>query len=162
MSVEQGWVMRIGSAVLTEIERFLTTQGSAGLEGTGLVAFLPEEDGAWRAVEFVAPEQRGQRVGLGCWVEVTDRGKRELALRLPQGCRYLVRVHSHPGEAFHSPTDDANPALTHEGAISVVVPYFGLGLRRGLDACAIYRLSAGRWTALPQGAARERWVVANG
>src|SRR6266567_1599435 len=71
-------------------------------------------------------------------------------------------VHSHPAAAFHSPTDDANPALSHEGAVSVVVPYFGLGLRRGLAACAVYRLSAGRWRPLPAGADRDRWVISDG
>ena len=139
-----GGQLRIGAAVLRDAEEFLTDRGADGLEGTGLVAFGPDGDG-WRAEMFVAPEQRGQRAELGCWVEVTERGKRELAARLPAGCRYLARVHSHPAAAFHSPTDDANPALSHEGAVSVVVPYFGLGLRRGLAACAVYRLTAGRW-----------------
>ena len=139
-----GGQLRIGAAVLRDAEEFLTDRGADGLEGTGLVAFGPDGDG-WRAEMFVAPEQRGQRAELGCWVEVTERGKRELAVRLPAGCRYLARVHSHPAAAFHSPTDDANPALSHEGAVSVVVPYFGLGLRRGLAACAVYRLTAGQW-----------------
>jgi hypothetical protein len=107
----------------------------------------------------VAPEQRGQRAELGCWVEVTEWGKRELVARLPTGCRYLARVHSHPAAAFHSRTDDTNPALSHEGAISVVVPYFGLGLRRGLAACAVYRLTAGRWNPLAAGPGRDRWVT---
>ena len=156
-----GGQLRIGVAVLRDAEEFLTDRGADGLEGTGLVAFGPDGDG-WRAEMFVAPEQRGQRAELGCWVEVTERGKRELAVRLPAGCRYLARVHSHPAAAFHSPTDDANPALSHEGAISVVVPYFGLGLRHGLDVCAIYRLTAGRWRSLPAGADRDRWVISDG
>lgn len=152
----------IGPDVLAEAERFLTGQGSLGLEGTGLLAARPSGDGGWRAVLFVAPEQRGQSVGRGCWVEVTEQGKRELAVRLPAGCRYAARVHSHPGEAFHSSADDRNPALTHEGALSLVVPYFGLGLRRGLDACAVFRHTAGTWARLPVGALRDRWVVTDG
>jgi hypothetical protein len=153
--------LRIGMAILGEAEQFLTDRGADGLEGTGLVAFSPDSDG-WRAEKLVAPEQRGQRAELGCWVEVTEQGKRELAVRLPTGCRYLARVHSHPAEAFHSKTDDANPALSHEGAVSIVVPYFGLGLRRGLSACAAYRLTAGRWRPLAAGPARERWLVSDG
>jgi hypothetical protein len=112
--------LRIGAAVLRDAGEFLTDRGADGLEGTGLVAFSPAGDG-WRAEMFVAPEQRGQRAELGCWVEVTEWGKRELVARLPTGCRYLARVHSHPAAAFHSRTDDTNPALSHEGAISVVV-----------------------------------------
>lgn len=68
-------------------------------------------------------------------------GKRQLAAGLGRGERYLVRAHSHPGEPFHSDTDNRNPALTFIGALSVVAPYFGLGLRRGLDACAVLRLN---------------------
>lgn len=153
--------LRIGAAVLRDAEHFLTDRGADGLEGTGLVAFRPDGDG-WRGEMFVAPDQRGQRAELGCWVEVTEQGKRELAARLPTGFRYLARVHSHPAQAFHSPADDANPALTHEGAISVVVPYFGLGLRRGLGVCAVHRLTAGRWSALPAGPDRDRWVIVDG
>ena len=153
--------LRVGAAVMRDAEGFLTDRGADGLEGTGLVAFSPDGDG-WRGEMFVAPDQRGQRAELGCWVEVTEQGKRELAARLPAGFRYLARVHSHPAQAFHSPADDANPALTHEGAISVVVPYFGLGLRRGLGACAVYRLTAGRWSPLPAGPDRDRWVIADG
>ena len=86
-----------------------------------------------------------RRVGRGYrpWQEPARGGAAAL------GQLYLARVHSHPGEAFHSATDDANPALTHTGALSIVVAYFGLGLRHGLDACAVYRLDEGRWRALP-------------
>jgi hypothetical protein len=66
----------------------------------------------------------------------------QLAAVLGRGERYLVRAHSHPGNAFHSDTDDRNPALTFIGALSIVAPFFGLGLRHGLDACAVLRLTA--------------------
>jgi len=38
-----------------------------------------------------------------------------------------VQVHSHPGEAFHSPTDDAFPIIHKPGFLSLVIPNFGLG-----------------------------------
>jgi len=144
-----------------EIGDFLTDRGSYGLEGTGLLACAPSSAGAvpWRAVRFVVPDQRAKRRSGACSVEVTEAGKRQLAAELPVGQLYLVRVHSHPEEAFHSPTDDANPALPHTGALSIVVPFFGLGLRRGLDVCAVYRLDGGIWHELPPGPDRERWLV---
>jgi hypothetical protein len=107
---------------------------------------------------LVVPDQRPVRTGLGVSVEVTRQGQIDLALALGADELYVARIHSHPGEAFHSPTDDANPALTHDGALSIVVPYFGLGLRRGLDACAVLRLERGRWRNLPAGAQREQWL----
>ncbi|MGW5744712.1 hypothetical protein [Amycolatopsis sp. NPDC003861] len=143
--------------VLAEAETFLTERGSHGVEGTGLIACARAgAGGPWVARRFVAPDQRGQRVGLGCWVEVTDAGKRELASTLGRDERYLVRLHSHPGEAFHSSTDDENPALTFIGALSIVAPYFGLGLRRGLDACATFRLTPLGWR--PIDSSRREWL----
>jgi hypothetical protein len=151
--------VRIGPDVLTAIEAFLTARGAHGAEGTGVVACHPGNSGWWEAALFVAPDQHATVGRFGCSVTVTERGKSELAAASPPDHLYLVRVHSHPGEAFHSDTDDANPALTHDGALSVVVPYFGLGLRRGLDACAAYRLMNGEWVELPGGQGRSQWLV---
>ncbi len=151
--------VRIGPDVLTVIEAFLTATGAHGAEGTGVVACHRGSSGWWEAALFVAPDQHATFGRFGCSVTVTERGKAELAAALPRDHLYLVRVHSHPGEAFHSDTDDANPALTHDGALSVVVPYFGLGLRRGLDACAAYRLMNDEWVELPAGQRRSQWLV---
>jgi hypothetical protein len=38
-----------------------------------------------------------------------------------------VQVHTHPGEAFHSPTDDEFPIIHKPGFLSLVIPNFGLG-----------------------------------
>jgi hypothetical protein len=37
-----------------------------------------------------------------------------------------AQVHSHPREAFHSSADDAWAIVRHLGALSLVVPDFGL------------------------------------
>lgn len=132
--------------VLEEVGRFLESAGSLGLEGTGALAAVPNE-GADVATKFIAPDQVGEG-GPGCSVAVTEKGKLELVAALAPNERYVARVHSHPGAAFHSSVDDRNPFLTAEGAWSIVVPYFGLGLRRGIAACAVYRYSAGRWQSL--------------
>ena len=39
----------------------------------------------------------------------------------------MRQVHTHPGAAFHSPTDDAWPIVHLEGFLSLVLPDFGLG-----------------------------------
>jgi len=38
-----------------------------------------------------------------------------------------VQVHSHPGAAFHSATDDRYPIINTPGFLSLVIPEFGLG-----------------------------------
>jgi hypothetical protein len=119
-----------------------------------MLAGVVEGDDA-RVTRFIAPDQRTGGVAGG-WVEVTQNGKMVLALALRAEERYLARIHSHPGAAFHSWTDDRNPGLTAEGSFSLVVPYFGLGLRRGIQACAVYRLRRERWVELsPQELERE-------
>jgi hypothetical protein len=131
----------IGASVLREVGAFMEERGALGFEASAMLAGTA--DG--RITRAVMPDQIGHRSPLGVAVEVTDKGKLELAAALALDELWLARIHSHPDLAFHSETDDRNPALTAEGAISIVVPFFGLGLRRGLEACAVFVLTRGRW-----------------
>lgn len=148
------------AGLLEEARAVFEAAGARGAEATAMLAGAIV-DGEQRATRLVVPDQRaGTRVG--CWVEVTEQGKRELAAALTLQERYLARIHSHPNEAFHSPTDDANPGLTAEGAWSIVVPYFGLGLRQGLHACAVYQRTGGRWARLSAEQVAEQVRVIDG
>jgi len=93
---------------------------------------------------------------------VTEQGKLELASALAIGELWLARIHSHPYEAFHSATDDANLALTAQGSFSIVVPFLGLGLRRGLAACAVFVYRQGSWLELTDRELSEQLVVIDG
>lgn len=128
---------------LESARTFFEDAGSRGCEATGFFAGT-EQATEHRVNRFFAPDQRASS-DPGCWVEVTETGKAQLASTLTLEERWLARIHSHPAQAFHSATDDANPALTNDGAWSIVVPFFGLGLRRGIAACAVYRRQHGRW-----------------
>jgi hypothetical protein len=50
------------------------------------------------------------------WAQLADRN---LGVR--------VQVHTHPEDAFHSPTDDDWPIVHTPGFLSLVIPNFGLG-----------------------------------
>ena len=140
--------------VLEEARLFFEDRGTFGLEGTAMIK-------AGSDVELVVPRQNARRDAYGhVNVEVPREGQMDLARALGDDEIHVARIHSHPGDAFHSAADDANPVISFEGAISIVVPFFGLGLRRGLDACAVYLFQGGRWVDLPAGADRDRWVVA--
>ena len=144
-------------SLLATAGTFFETCGIDGLEGTALVKTGPD------GPSLVVPDQlpcRGPSGGVS--VEVTQVGQMQLATALGQDELYVARIHSHPAEAFHSAADDENPVLTHEGALSIVAPFFGLGLRHGLDVCAVLRLHRGRWTDLPAGPERVRWVWTDG
>jgi hypothetical protein len=143
--------------LLQEARTVFEAAGARGAEATAMLAGLAM-DSEQRATRLVVPDQRAGTRG-GCWVEVTERGKRELAAALGPEERFLARIHSHPGEAFHSATDNANQGLTAEGAWSIVVPYFGLGLRRGMQACAVYRRTGGHWQQLSAQQVAERIQV---
>lgn len=134
----------IAAAALETARVFFEKQGAYGFEGTAMLAGT-DADGITRCV---IPDQRPYRTRVGVAVEVTDKGKLELAAALALDERWLARIHSHPDEAFHSQTDDTNPVLTAEGSLSIVVAFFGLGLRRGLDACAVHVYRGGEWRTI--------------
>jgi hypothetical protein len=139
---------RIDAAVLAEAREFFEERGSEGLEGTAMLAGSPSER---RIERLLIPAQEATRSEFGVAVEVTMQGKLQIAAGLEPGERWISRIHSHPAEAFHSKTDDENPALGAEGSLSIVVPFFGLGLRHGLTACAVYILRDGRWQKIEPG-----------
>lgn len=56
-----------------------------------------------------------------------------------------VQVHTHPGESFHSPTDDEFPIIHSIGFLSLVIPNFGLGPIGFEDAYLTKIQPDGRW-----------------
>jgi DNA-binding HxlR family transcriptional regulator len=56
-----------------------------------------------------------------------------------------AQIHTHPGEAFHSVTDDGYALVPAPGFISIVIPDFAQG-RIGFECAAMYRMSdVGVW-----------------
>jgi hypothetical protein len=67
-----------------------------------------------------------------------------------------IQVHTHPGEAFHSPTDDAFPIIHTTGFLSLVIPNFALG-PIGFEGAFLTEIQAdGRWREI---AITERLVL---
>jgi hypothetical protein len=127
--------------VLEDSYAFLALRGKQGYEGTGLWLGRPASN-LVEITRFFAPEQDAMKGPHGVSVALTQRAHYALTDELRPGERFYVRIHSHPGRAYHSPTDDANAVLTHEGAISIVVPNFA-SAPIDLARCAIYRLEHG-------------------
>jgi hypothetical protein len=153
----------IPASVLDEARARMEDAGALGCEATGMIVAGPDRV----ARHTVFPDQLASRPNPATepperrgvhWVEVTERGKAELAMALGSDETYAARIHSHPGAAFHSATDDGNPGLRYEGALSIVVPYFGLGLRAGLRACGVFVRRGRCWLALPPGPEREQVI----
>lgn len=145
--------LTVPQSVLGNARLFFEDRGTFGLEGTAMI-----KSGA--SLELVVPRQNARRDAYGhVNVEVPREGQLDLAAALGPDDLFVARIHSHPGDAFHSTADDANPVISFEGGLSIVVPYFGLGLRRGLDACAVYVFGSGSWCELEPGPVRARWIV---
>ena len=79
---------------------------------------------AQRLTRVVHPEHRAMSDGFeldGAWLSAFWW---ELA-RTKSGVR--VQIHTHPGRAFHSPTDDEWPIVHTPGFLSLVIPHFAQG-----------------------------------
>lgn len=60
-----------------------------------------------------------------------------------------AQIHTHPKEAFHSPTDDQFPIVHTVGFLSLVIPDFGTGART-LDTAYLTEIdSTGCWKRVP-------------
>lgn len=81
--------------------------------------------------------------------EIDDNWLTELWKRLAASKRSVkAQVHTHPGEAFHSATDDEWPIVSQAGFLSIVIPDFAAG-EPSLDTAWIGRLRAdGNWRRL--------------
>jgi len=142
----------IADRLFEEARAFFQERGSQDCEGTALLAGRPVDENI-RLTRLFIPEQRCIKVPLpdgriGLRVELTEHAHYTLTDNLAPGELFYARIHSHPGNAFHSQTDDDNGVISHRGALSIVVPYFAaepIDLRR----CAVYRLEHGRgWLPL--------------
>ena len=103
--------------------------------------------------EVIHPRHSSNRYGVtldsdwinALWLDLASRG---LGVR--------VQVHTHPGEAFHSDTDDAFPLIHEAGFLSVVIPDFAKG-PVGFSSTYLTEIqSDGSWCEVPVG---ERLLI---
>lgn len=101
------------------------------------------------------PEHRATGHGY----EIDDRWLTMFSKDLALSQRSVqVQIHTHPGRAFHSETDDRWPIISQEGFLSIVIPNFAEGVP-SLDAAWIGQLEAdGRWRRLES--ASEAFLLA--
>jgi hypothetical protein len=77
-----------------------------------------------------------------------------------RGLTLLAQVHSHPGPAFHSPTDERLPHSAEPGFLSLVVPNFGDCSFADFRAWAVFEQTTyERWRAWPMSEKTRRLRV---
>lgn len=117
----------------------LRSMGQHGCEGFALWAGQLHGP-RFVVTETIIPSQRALKYASGICVRVEGEELFRLNVYLHQTERSLIaQLHSHPGQAYHSDTDDSFPIATTAGAFSIVVPDFAMD-DFSLAHSAIYRL----------------------
>jgi hypothetical protein len=149
----------IPASVLVDSQQMLRERGELGLEA--VVLWIGELLDATTAdiLAAVRPGQIAYRGEEGCAVEVPPEALSELVAALPRGVFVLARLHTHPGVAYHSEVDDTNMLISHDRAISIVVPHFARA-QLDLSSCSVNELRHGQgWVELSPAEVAERFVV---
>ena len=125
----------------------LRNVGSDGLEGVGL--WFGRLDGEQFAIcSSVIPAQKAYQMEGGLLYQVDgDELYRLNKWAFEQKLLLLIQLHSHPGLAYHSDTDDAYPIVTTLGGLSIVIPNFGFDSMDKKN-WKVYRLKAEGWQEL--------------
>ena len=152
-------VYHLTQPILDETWELLREPGTEGLEGVVLwLGRMSAADHANVLAPFFPP-QVAYSSEDGLAVEVPQDALTQIIGALPAGVQMLARVHSHPTGAYHSPLDDRNMIIGHEGAISIVVPHFAMGPSQ-LLACSVNQLErTGAWRALSPDEIRARFTL---
>jgi len=153
-----GATYTIPASVITNTREVLLIAGREGLEG--VVLWIGQRRGTHVEIlsEYV-PRQISYRSEHGVAVQIPDDEIALIIAWLPEGLAVACRVHSHPGKAYHSSTDDVNALLSHAGAISIVVPHFARDDLR-LEHCSVNELDDDfRWRELTPRETQQRFHV---
>ena len=135
----------------------LQEMGRQEAEGFALWVGALDPDGRiFRVQETIIPAQHTIRTREGVCVVVDGPELHRLNLWLYEHrMTPVAQLHSHPGRAYHSQTDDAFSVATTAGSLSIVVPDFARD-PFALDRCAVYRLTGdGQWLELSTDRIRE-------
>ena len=151
--------LRVPNQVLIDGYAFMRSAGKMRLEGMVLWAGRQEED-VFEVTELIVPRQRGLSTPDGLCAVVDGDELARLNMHLYRNSLDLVaQVHTHPGAAYHSETDDQYAIATTIGCFSIVVPSFAVR-NFALPECAVYRLDGtGRWLEVDESQAPNRIIV---
>lgn len=149
-------VFHVPQKVLVQTEKHLRTAGALKRECT--VFWGGIGNGEVADIKSVyCPSQTSTAVR----VEVHPEAVHEMYNLLDLGKEILLaQVHTHPGTAFHSGTDDSFPATFLVGFVSIVVPHFcSAGLSEFRDCAVFVHRGRGLWEKIKPWEIKRRLVV---
>jgi len=141
-------IIRVPQKCADDVHFHLRSVGRRSYEGLGL--WVGRSSGQIFHVEqAVIPEQEHVRTDDGVCVVTRATELHRINVWLYRNSLTLIaQIHSHPGRAYHSSTDDQYAVATTVGCVSLVVPNFANG-PFVVDRIAAYRLNAsGLWQPL--------------
>jgi hypothetical protein len=149
----------IPTDVMVQTWDLLRRPGFEGLEAAAVWIGRRLPGGDVEIFDVNMPEQLAYRSEFGVAVTILDEALSRLIATLPLECFVPIRLHTHPGPAYHSDTDDQNMLLSHMGAISIVIPDFA---RDEIDlcSCSVNELNESHhWRELSPDEVKARFIV---
>lgn len=131
------------------VYKHLRNAGTQGVEGVGLWLGRHEGD-LFTVYSSLIPEQQAYRMEEGLLYQVDGEELHRInKWAYEQKLVLLAQIHSHPGRAYHSETDDAYPIVATLGGFSIVIPNFGSD---PIDKkyWKVYRLQIDGWKEVPE------------
>lgn len=145
--------------IIHETERFSRERGSGGFEAKvyWIGRFVSETKA--EVTRIFIPKQIPRKSFFGVSVEVPEEGNIELISSLKDNEIALIKLHTHPAEAYLSSTDICNPFFRHEGAVSIVIPYFCRGNLQNFKNCCVNIFQSGKWKRMNNSDLDNMFVV---
>ena len=140
--------------VVESIHAHLRRTGAAQCEGVGFWAGIIEGDEFVVQAALVPPQTTGHmQNGLAVVVSGDALFRMNVWLHKNE-MTTVAQIHSHPGDAYHSDTDDDYAVMTRVGGLSIVIPNFARE-EFSLDTAVVHRLEPdGSWKVLPAAEAK--------
>lgn len=155
MSLEQVQEFFISREVVAATEASLRTAGRRGHESFALWTGTYSDPGVLTVEHLFVPRQTAHRSEDGVCVTVSRDELDRLNRWLYAERQVLaVQLHTHPGLAYHSDTDNAYPIVTTLGGLSIVLANFGRSSFES-ERTATYRLGMDGWERLDQQVAHQ-------
>ena len=130
--------------VLNDTFYFLQKYGNLQLESHALWVGKKTEN-SFQITNVWYPQQENISISY----EVSEEEEFRINLHLSNENKTVIaQIHTHPGEAFHSCTDNEGSALSLSGSLSIVIPDFGFIEPNNIDCWKVFRYADERWKSV--------------
>lgn len=106
-----------------------------------------EDQRARRVTRAVVPAQKPGRSAFGVWVHIDGSELQRIQLdNYNRGERSWIQLHTHPSaDVEMSQLDREWEVVRHEGALSIIVPFYGRRGMAGFPGVNVYEREADDW-----------------